>query len=114
MVQYASPSSDLQIFGTFKSASFDYSNLPNFYQIYSATNGKHGKPMAIPETGALWDLDAIRGGAPTELQVKSTWWQQVWCCVIENGCNLSIARQLSEGPLVPTACVKVAVHFQNP
>lgn len=67
----------MQIFGTFKTTYEDYTNLPNFYEIYSATNGSHQKPMAIPETGSLWDLDKLTGAAPTELQVKSAWWQQV-------------------------------------
>ena len=72
---------DPQIFGTFKNAAYDYTNLPNFYQVYSAPDGKHGKPMAIPETAGLWDLNAITA-TPTELQVKSTWWEQVQPCTL--------------------------------
>ena len=43
--------------------------------------------MAIPETGSLWDLNKLTGGAPTELQVKQAWWQQVclyFCAVIQS------------------------------
>ena len=32
--------------------------------------------MAIPETAALWNLNAITA-SPTELAVKSGWWEQV-------------------------------------
>nr|QOL01207.1 putative extracellular protein TR9_015 [Trebouxia lynnae] len=66
------------IFGTFKTSYVDYTTLPNFYQVYSSPNGTHKKPMAIPETGSLWDLNKLTGGAPTELQVKQAWWQQLF------------------------------------
>ncbi|DBA82983.1 TPA: hypothetical protein ACH3X1_006760 [Trebouxia sp. C0004] len=66
------------IFGTFKTSYVDYTSLPNFYEVYSAPNGTHKKPMAIPETGSLWDLNHLTGAAPTELQVKTAWWQQVF------------------------------------
>ncbi len=67
----------MQIFGTFKTSYVDYTSLPNFYEVYSAPNGTHKKPMAIPETASLWDLNRLTGAAPTELQVKTAWWQQV-------------------------------------
>ena len=66
----------LQIFGTFKTTYVDYTSLPNFYEVYSSPTGTHKKPMAIPETASLWDLSKITG-SPTELQVKSGWWEQV-------------------------------------
>ena len=38
-------------------------------------DGVHNKPMVITETSAFW-LPSITEGV-SDLQIKSTWWQQV-------------------------------------
>ena len=39
-------------------------------------DGSHNKPMVITETSAFW-LPSITIGV-SDLQLKSTWWQQAW------------------------------------
>eukprot|EP00877_Chromochloris_zofingiensis_P004315 jgi/Chrzof1/13885/Cz08g16030.t1 len=75
--------------GTYFGTNSDYTDAPDFYGLFC---GEHGKPMIIGETGALWNLcdkfpnqTAARAGGcteqtamPDELDVKQTWWQQVF------------------------------------
>ena len=46
----------------------------NFYQTYAV---EHDKPMAIGETGALYNVDCYDTG-PSELDIKKNWWMQVF------------------------------------
>ena len=50
-------------------------NIPDFYARYCEDPVRR-KPMAITETAAFFNT-AIAGG-PTELQIKSAWWRQVF------------------------------------
>ena len=45
---------------------------PDFYTTWAVG---HGKPMAIPETAALW---RPTGGGRPELAIKQAWWRQVF------------------------------------
>lgn len=72
--------------------------LPNFYANYSVA---YDKPMVVAETGAFYNLCdvfpgrmgcAANANGPTQLQVKSAWWQQAF--------NLMDAPQ---GPSIATA-----------
>jgi hypothetical protein len=62
-----------QLSGTYNGASGDDRGLPNFYNIYSEV---HGKPMAIPETAALYNTSIDTGDS--ELDIKRAWWRQVF------------------------------------
>lgn len=48
--------------------------VPDFYTRYGV---EHGKPVAIVETGALYNTSAAAGRAE-ELALKQAWWQQVF------------------------------------
>jgi hypothetical protein len=61
-----------QLTGTYTGLGGDDRALPDFYATYGEG---HDKPVAIPETGALWAPDA--GGAP-ERAIKQAWWRQVF------------------------------------
>jgi Glycosyl hydrolase family 26 len=61
-----------QLTGNYTGANGDDSLLPDFYQVYGQ---EHGKPVAIPETAALFTPG--RGGAD-ELAIKQAWWGQVF------------------------------------
>jgi hypothetical protein len=52
----------------------DQSALPDFYQAFALG---HGKPMAVTETGALYNETPPQPGA-TELDVKTAWVDQVY------------------------------------
>jgi hypothetical protein len=58
--------------GSYVGAAGDERAVPDFYADYSESRGK---PMAIPETAALYVPGA--GGAD-ELAVKQAWWRQVF------------------------------------
>jgi len=60
-----------QLLGTFVGANGDDTPLPDFYDNYSRVRGK---PLAIPETAALYD--PAQDGS--ELDIKSDWWSQVF------------------------------------
>jgi len=57
--------------GTYKGTIGDQSMLPNFYDVYA---NRHGKPVAITETAALY----APGKPGDELAIKRAWWQQVF------------------------------------
>ncbi|MEW1812474.1 glycosyl hydrolase [Pseudarthrobacter phenanthrenivorans] len=61
-----------QLTGNYVGANGDDSLLPDFYQVYGHD---HGKPVAIPETAALYNPAA--GGA-AEIDIKRLWWEQVF------------------------------------
>jgi hypothetical protein len=61
-----------QLTGTYAGANGDDSAVPDFYTVYGHD---HGKPVAIPETAALFVPGA--GGAD-ELALKQAWWEQVF------------------------------------
>lgn len=61
-----------QLTGNFNGQNGDDTALPDFYEVFHTT---HGKPMAIPETAALYNT--ARSGGPTELEIKQSWWRQV-------------------------------------
>ncbi len=61
-----------QITGAYIGLDSDHRPVPDFYQTYVE---KHGKPMAIPETAALYNPDL---GGDTELDIKQAWWWQVF------------------------------------
>jgi hypothetical protein len=58
--------------GTYKGTAGDDSATPDFYQVYGVD---HNRPVAIPETAAIYTPS--RGGAG-ELAVKQAWWRQVF------------------------------------
>ncbi|YCK79795.1 hypothetical protein M1D89_01835 (plasmid) [Arthrobacter sp. D3-18] len=61
-----------QITGNYVGANGDDSLLPDFYGIYGA---QHGKPLAIPETAALF---APAAGGEAEQTIKEAWWNQLF------------------------------------
>ncbi|WP_246019074.1 glycoside hydrolase family 26 protein [Arthrobacter crusticola] len=61
-----------QLTGNYSGANGDESRLPDFYQVYG---GRHGKPIAIPETAAFF---APATGGETELAIKQAWWEQLF------------------------------------
>ncbi len=61
-----------QITGTYLGLDGDQRPVPDFYQVYVE---QHGKPMAVPETAALYNPDL---GGDAELSIKQTWWRQVF------------------------------------
>jgi len=61
-----------QLTGTYNGANGDDSLLPDFYGVYGRD---HSKPVAIPETAALYNPTA--GGA-AEMDIKRAWWEQVF------------------------------------
>jgi len=60
-----------QLRGTYIGANGDDTLVPDFYGKYSESRNK---PLAIPETAALYD--PAQGGS--EFDIKSTWWDQVF------------------------------------
>jgi hypothetical protein len=60
-----------QLTGDYNGLNGDDSAIPDFYEIFYTT---HKKPIAIPETAALFN--STRSG-PTELEIKQAWWRQV-------------------------------------
>jgi hypothetical protein len=60
------------ITGTYLGLDGDHRPVPDFYQTYVE---QHGKPMAVPETAALYNPDL---GGDTELSIKQAWWRQVF------------------------------------
>lgn len=61
-----------QLRGEYRGAGGDDTVLPDFYGTYGE---QHGKPVAIPETSALFNTNA---GGPDELDIKQRWWRQVF------------------------------------
>ncbi len=61
-----------QLTGNYNGANGDDSLLPDFYGVYGKD---HNKPVAIPETAALYN-PAV-GGA-SEAEIKRAWWEQVF------------------------------------
>ncbi len=62
-----------QITGTYNGQIGDDSALPDFYAEYVEDRGK---PLAIAETSALYNVE--RDGGASELEIKSAWWSQVF------------------------------------
>jgi hypothetical protein len=60
-----------QLSGNYNGLNGDNSALPDFYEVYYL---EHGKPIAIPETAALFNT--ARQGS-RELAIKQSWWRQV-------------------------------------
>ncbi len=63
-----------QLTGSYDGAGGDDTVVPDFYTRYGV---EHGKPVAIVETGALYNTAAGTGG-PAEFDLKQAWWQQVF------------------------------------
>eukprot|EP00897_Mesotaenium_endlicherianum_P000207 jgi/Mesen1/10187/ME000076S09697 len=64
-----------QLRGLYKGARGDESMIPDFYGTFCA-DAVHRKPMAIPETAALFNTQAAC--CQSEIEVKSSWWNQVF------------------------------------
>jgi hypothetical protein len=62
-----------QLTGTYVGANGDDTVLPDFYAEYGT---KRGKPVAIPETAALFNPGAPVG--PGALAIKRSWWSQIF------------------------------------
>jgi hypothetical protein len=62
-----------QLTGSYNGANGDERTVPDFYGGYAVG---HGKPMAVPETAALFNTSVDGGDA--ELDVKRAWWRQVF------------------------------------
>jgi hypothetical protein len=62
-----------QLTGSYNGAGGNDVDVPDFYTEYGA--GRH-KPVAIPETAALYSPSAAGTGA-NELDLKSAWWKQL-------------------------------------
>ncbi|MDQ0754301.1 hypothetical protein QFZ61_000288 [Arthrobacter sp. B3I4] len=63
-----------QLTGTYNGAGGNDLDVPDFYTEYGAGRGK---PVAIPETAALYATSAAETGA-NELDLKSAWWKQLF------------------------------------
>jgi hypothetical protein len=61
-----------QLTGNYAGANGDDTLLPDFYQVYGEA---HGKPVAIPETAALFAPGTI---GEAELAIKQAWWSQLF------------------------------------
>jgi hypothetical protein len=61
-----------QLTGNYFGANGDDTLLPDFYHVYGEG---HGKPVAIPETAALFAPGAAGGN---ELAIKEAWWGQLF------------------------------------
>lgn len=61
-----------QLTGNYSGANGDDSLLPDFYGVYGT---QHGKPVAIPETAALF---APSAGGESEAAIKEAWWSQLF------------------------------------
>lgn len=61
-----------ELTGNYRGAGGDDTPLADFYQVYGVA---HGKPVAIPETAALFNPGA---GGEAELAIKQAWWSQVF------------------------------------
>ncbi|MET3721846.1 MULTISPECIES: glycosyl hydrolase [unclassified Arthrobacter] len=61
-----------QLTGNYVGANGDDSLLPDFYHVYG---DGHEKPVAIPETAALY---APGAGGADELAIKRAWWEQIF------------------------------------
>ncbi|GAA2844961.1 hypothetical protein JOE60_001734 [Paenarthrobacter ilicis] len=68
-----------QLTGHYAGANGDDTLLPDFYGVYGEL---HGKPVAVPETAALFAPGAVKPtpGAeqPAELEIKEAWWEQLF------------------------------------
>jgi hypothetical protein len=60
------------ITGNYLGLDGDHRSVPDFYYVYAE---QHKKPMAIPETAALYNPEI---GGDTELSIKQAWWRQVF------------------------------------
>lgn len=60
-----------QLTGTYDGAGGDDTAVPDFYDEYGVGRDK---PVAIPETAALYVPD---GGGDSELEIKQAWWRQL-------------------------------------
>jgi hypothetical protein len=61
-----------QLTGTYAGLGGDDRGLPDFYATYG---DGYDKPVALPETGALWAPEAP---GSSERAIKRTWWRQVF------------------------------------
>jgi len=61
-----------QITGNYLGLDGDHRSVPDFYEVYVE---QHGKPMAVPETAALYNPYF---GGDAEMDIKQNWWQQVF------------------------------------
>ncbi len=61
-----------QLTGNYRGANGDDSLLPDFYGVYGT---QRGKPVAIPETAALF---APSAGGESEAAIKEAWWSQLF------------------------------------
>ena len=61
-----------QLTGEYNGAGGNDLAVPNFYAIYG---NQHDKPVAIPETAALFNT---AGDTSAELAIKQAWWRQVF------------------------------------
>jgi hypothetical protein len=64
-----------QLTGEYVGLNGDDSALPDFYAEYGE---KRGKPVAIPETAALFSPGSDGAEPADELAVKQAWWRQVF------------------------------------
>lgn len=62
-----------QLSGTYNGAAGDDRQLPAFYRDYAE---RRGKPLAIPETAAMYNTSTTEGDS--ELDIKRGWWRQVF------------------------------------
>lgn len=61
-----------QLTGTYDGLGGDDTAVPDFYADYAK---ERGKPLAIPETAALYVED---GGGASEAAIKQAWWEQLF------------------------------------
>ncbi len=61
-----------QLTGNYVGANGDDSLLSDFYHVYGQ---QHGKPVAIPESAALF---APGAGGAAEMDIKRAWWEQLF------------------------------------
>jgi hypothetical protein len=61
-----------QLRGTYHRAGVDERGVPDFYGVYGR---KHGKPVAVTETAALY---APGNGGARERAIKQAWWRQAF------------------------------------
>lgn len=64
-----------QLTGNYVGANGDDSLLPDFYRVYAE---EHGKPVAIPETAALFAPAPAPAGGAGEAAIKQAWWGQLF------------------------------------
>jgi hypothetical protein len=65
--------------------------IPDFYARYCADR-THQKPLAIPETAALYNPQ--RSPGPGEFQIKQAWWRQIFNAFDDDSNSVNIAVDL--------------------